>query len=415
MKDRCFLLLQGPSSRFFLHLGRALGAKGAKVVRIGCAPGDRVFWSGDAGAYEPLRVRDQTVHGPYRDAIARHGATDLIMLGDGRAPHQAALKAARALGAEAPRAWIVEHGYLRPDLILIEPSGMGARSRIPAAFDAMGVTPSGEDIADPSYPSSFLRYAVGDVCWNLSNLALSWARYPGYRHHALDGPVREYSGWLAKLARTPSRNRAARAATDRIAAHPGAVFLVPLQLATDFQIRRDGTGAELDAILEEIVASFACHAAPDALLVVKVHPLDNGLAPWADMVDRLAEAQGCPNRVAFLDGGDLDAILAQAAGVVTVNSTVGLTALRAGLPVHVLGRAIYARPGLTHGGALSEFWRLRPAPDPVLVKAFTGFLREGFHVPGAFDGPGAVAGAAHLATWLADPPGPARLAAGIAP
>jgi capsular polysaccharide export protein len=57
-------------------------------------------------------------------------------------------------------------------------------------------------------------------------------------------------------------------------------------------------------------------------------------------------------------------VLAPAAGVVTVNSTAGLQALREGKPVVALGRALYDMPGLTFQGArpLLDRGRRRPTP-----------------------------------------------------
>ncbi len=70
--------------------------------------------------------------------------------------------------------------------------------------------------------------------------------------------------------------------------------------------------------------------------------------------------------VTFLEGGVSDRLLARAAGVVTVNSTVGLAALRAGVPVKPLGDAVYDVPGLTHSGDIARFsGERRSRPNPI--------------------------------------------------
>ena len=187
------------------------------------------------------------------------------------------------------------------------------------------------------------------------------------------------------------------------AAAQGPVFVFPLQLETDFQIRRDGPPGGLAAALREVVASFADHAPPDALLIVKRHPLDDGLALWARQVRRAAGDSGVAARVLYLAGGDLNALLARAAGVVTVNSTVGLTALRMGRPVKALGAAIYAVPGLADPAPLATFWRSPRAPDLALVRAFEAMLAATVQVPGGFDGEGAEAGAESVAARILAP------------
>lgn len=412
IEDRRFLLLQGPSSRFFALLGRALQAKGARVTRFGTRPADRLFWSRASGGYIAYRGLTPDCGAAIRDAIGATGATDLVMLGDGRTAHRAAVDAARDTGPGGPVPWIIEHGLIRPGLILAEPWGTGARSRIADLFDgSSGAEPA---FAPAAFPQSFLRYAALDMATNLWNVAAA-RRYPGHRHHALDGPLREYRGWAEKLARTPQRSRARAASLGRIAQSEGPVFLFPLQLATDFQIRRDGTGAPLETVCREVIESFAAHAPRTATLVVKEHPLDNGLARWEARVPAWARDAGADGRVIHLEGGDQAALFRRLAGCVTVNSSMGLAAVLAGLPVRVLGHAVYDRTGLTDPQPLARFWGRPEPPDAGLAEAFRRFVLTGFHVPGAFDGPGAATGAENLAAWLANPPAVARRAAGAAP
>ena len=73
------------------------------------------------------------------------------------------------------------------------------------------------------------------------------------------------------------------------------------------------------------------------------------------------------------------------------------------MPVKVLGRAIYDRPGLTDPAPLEAFWQAPRAPDAEETRHFIAFLRGWFHVPGSFDGPGARIGAAALADRLGQP------------
>ena len=52
-----------------------------------------------------------------------------------------------------------------------------------------------------------------------------------------------------------------------------------------------------------------------------------------------------------------------------VNSTVGTLALNSGIPVAVLGHAIYDVDGVVHRGALEDFWTNPVPPDPELWDA----------------------------------------------
>ncbi len=381
---------------FFAHLARACRAKGAQCWRWGLCPGDRLYWTAGAGGYLAFRGPAEAHAAALTQAVTRLGITDLVMLGDSRPAHREAVALARSLPGVTP--WIVEQGYLRPDLLLCEPWGMGARSTLPDQFRAAdsGAAAIPEAPLRP-LPASFLRYAALDVLYHGANLAFAWQGYPHYRPQALDPPVREYGGWILKALRRPARAAGARAAMARLGGHTGPVFLYPLQLETDWQLRRDGTGEVQGQILARVLRSFLDHAPPDALLVVKQHPLDNGLARWDRQTRAAAAGSG---RVVFLDGGALGEILARARGVVTVNSTVGLAALAEGVAVHALGAAIYGRVGLTHDGTLDGFWHGAPPPDALRVAAFLRHIRTA-HVRGSFDGPGARIGAEAIARRLA--------------
>lgn len=401
VRQKRVLLLQGPSSPFFARVGRALRALGADVTRIGFCPGDRLYWSRASGTYVPYSGDRAAWPGYLRAFVDDHGVTDILMLGDGRDVHADAVQASRTC-ARPPRVWIVEHGYLRPGLLTVEPWGTGGRSRVPGAFRAG--PHDGLAMAEPqTFRSSFLRYAALDVGYHLANLLLGWALYPRYRGHALDGPLREWRGWIGKALRARARGRDARRTMTRIRDHTGPVFLHPLQLETDYQIRDHAPHGGVAAALEHVVAAFGS-APADALLVVKVHPMDNGLAGWRDKTLAAAALFGLEDRVVFLDGGDLDAILDRAAGCVTINSTVGLTALIAGCPVATLGTAIYAHPGLTDTAPLPDFFASPSAPDTRAVAAFVGFLNRTVHVPGAFEGEGAAVGARNVAARILKPP-----------
>jgi capsular polysaccharide export protein len=407
LSGRKILLLQGPSSRFLWHLGCACTELGAEVTRLGFAPGDRLYWSARAGRYLAYRGDPGKVGAFLKDLITRMQVTDVVMLGDGRLYHAEALRALRGM-AHAPVPWVFELGYLRPNLISVETWGMGGRSAIPAAFANHD---GGDDTGQPAHSdhlASFLRYAAMDVGYHMINLCFGWLFYPSHRHHALYHPLREYGGWILKGLRKPARSAALMRAQQRIGAHQGQIFVFPLQLLTDYQIRDHGTGQTMEATINRIVTSFSRHAPATAILVIKEHPLDNGLMRWSRRVAAIAAHNGISKRVIFLDGGDLEAVLNRASGVVTINSTVGLTAISKGVPCLVLGKAIYDHSRMTARPDIDAFWTDPPAPDPETVNAFLRFLRARYHVAGSFDGPGAVEGARNLARrFTAPPPGKA--------
>ncbi len=395
-------MLQGPSSFFMASLGKALRALGAQTHRIHLCPGDWLMWRGPRGQTYRGTLDAWPEH--VRAFVARAGITDMVCLGSGRPYHRAAIDAL----SDSVRVHVIEHGYLRPHWLIVEPQGTGGHSHFPR--DATAIRALADSDALPPEPqqarfrTSFAAYAAMDVAWNLANALAAPFATPHYQRHALDSPWREWAGWIRKGLLRP-RRRAARTHTEaRIRAHAGPLFLMPLQLETDYQIRLHGTGRDLRSELDGIVASFARHAEADALLVVKVHPMDNGWTPWATLVAEAGGRHGVAERVWFLDGGDLDALIGQARGVVTVNSTVGLTAIAAGTPVIALGRAIYDVSGLCHQGPLETFWHQPDEIDPQFFAIFRRALLRAIHVPGGFDGEGRDPGAAAMARRILTPP-----------
>lgn len=82
--------------------------------------------------------------------------------------------------------------------------------------------------------------------------------------------------------------------------------------------------------------------------------------------------------------GLLEPVLDASEGIVTVNSTVGLLALRRNRPVKILGEAIYDVPGLTFQEPLDLFWREASRPDAELLDAFCRMLIQEVLVEGDF-------------------------------
>ncbi|MEM7269600.1 MAG: capsular biosynthesis protein, partial [Pseudomonadota bacterium] len=220
-----------------------------------------------------------------------------------------------------------------------------------------------------------------------------------------DGPLKDWSGWILKKAvPVGRRRRGLERAKAQLVSHDGPLFIFPLQLETDFQIRLHGPPEGLRETLRKTIASFEDYAPADAALIVKLHPLDNGWTPWERLTREAAEAAGVGDRVLWFDGGDLDGMVARCNGVVVVNSTVGLSALRLGAPVVALGKAIYDLPGLTHQGTLDGFWTGGKAPDAEKLSLFLDALSSAIQVPGGFDGSGAKPGAAAMAAKMIAPP-----------
>jgi capsular polysaccharide export protein len=196
--------------------------------------------------------------------------------------------------------------------------------------------------------------------------------YPLYRTHRKDWALLEAVGWGWKYLVRGLRERQKDAVLRSLAGKP--FFLLPLQLSGDYQIRSHSPFPDMRAAAAYVIESFARHAPEEAHLLIKAHPFDTSLFNWRHYIHRRARALGIGERVHFIDGGNLEQLAADTAGMVCVNSTSATLALAAGSPVCTLGEAIYKVPGLTFSRHVDEFWSNPVPPEPGLYGAFRRVL-----------------------------------------
>jgi capsular polysaccharide export protein len=292
--------------------------------------------------------------------------TDVVLYGDCRPVHQAAVRMAKLRGV---RVFVFEEGYIRPDWMTLERDGVNGHS--PFDRDPELLLASSRwlpEIPDlPSITADFRRRAR-DSYWHYHHVVTGRLSFPFYRTHRSHSIIGEGFGWLMKFARS---SRRARQAGEALAAIAGKKFvLFPLQLTGDYQIRAHSPFDSMPQAVDYVLDSFAAHAAPDQLLLVKEHPLDASWRNWRLYLTLRAKRLGIEERVICIDGGDLQQLSTSAAGMVCVNSTSGTLALEFGIPVVVLGDAVYDVPGITHQSGLDRFWRDPERPDPELYAAF---------------------------------------------
>ncbi|OCP05045.1 MULTISPECIES: capsule biosynthesis protein [unclassified Ensifer] len=379
-RQRVFLFLQGPSSPIFRKIADRLEALGHRCLRINLNAGDQIFWRRKGGFN--YRGTATAWPGYLETFIAEHGVTDMLLLGEERPYHRAASAVARRAGVSVA---IIEMGYLRPDWLTLERNGMSSNSHFP--IDAGQILSAASNLPEPDwrkrYSQTFLADASYDLLYNLPNVFF-WFLFPHYRRHAIFHPLAEYAGWVRRLLSEKRRSAEAEATVARLLSEDAPYFVYPLQLETDFQLRAHSPFHSQKDAIAEVLTSFSAFATPDARIVFKVHPLDNDLIAWRKFIDAKAAALGLSGRVFYLDGGNLDTLGEASAGMITVNSTAGLHALKQGRPVKVLGTAVFDIAGLTDQQPLEIFWRAPQAPEPNLANAMFRLLAASIQVRGNF-------------------------------
>ena len=378
---RSFLFLQGPHGTYFARLAGALAARGHLVHRINLSGGDRRDWRGAAVNYRGT-LRSWPIF--FDDFIVDHAITDIVLFGDCRPHHASAHGMAKLRDI---RVHVVEEGYIRPDFVTLEEGGVNGHSQLPRDpqwFRAEASRLPQEDPAAP-VPAAFKR-RFSETVNHLWATALMKPLFPFYRTHRPLSPAVEATGWALRFAMRGRERRSSRRVVEQVLAEREATpfFLLPLQLDSDYQIRVHSPFNDMRAALRFIIKSFAEGAPAHTRLLIKRHPLDPGLIGWQRLTRILARRYGVQNRLFYIADGDIATILPNACGAVMVNSTVGTLALNMGVPVAVLGHAVYDVDGVVHRGVLEAFWQAPRVADPALWSAVRRVLIDRSLVRGGF-------------------------------
>jgi capsular polysaccharide export protein len=215
-------------------------------------------------------------------------------------------------------------------------------------------------------------------------LGKPWFRH--YQHHRRLS-VLEGWPWIRSIWRHRWYQWNERSCLERLQKEkPGRYFLVPLQVHNDSQIDKHSPFRDVPAFIDEVMQSFARSAPQETALVIKHHPMDRGYTDYSSQIGHQARALGIADRCLYLHDQHLPTMLDHARGVIVVNSTVGLQALRHGTPTKAMGAAIYNMQGLCFQGSLDEFWTEAPMarPNATLLRRFVRHLKNVNQINGSF-------------------------------
>ncbi|PXX23819.1 capsular polysaccharide export protein [Burkholderia pyrrocinia] len=379
-KDMNVLLLQGPVGPFFRRLSRRLKAAGAHAVyKVNFNAGDWLFF--------PMRSINYTGSGAdwpvFLDTLLEQEKIDTVLLfGDCRGYHATAAELARSRSIEV---WVFEEGYVRPDFVTMERDGTNGHSQVPRNAGFYQSLDERPDVPEQQVGNVFAWLALWGALYFLAG-SLGAALFPHYRHHRrlslLEALVWVRAGWR-KLLYAVLERKTTRLLTGAMSKH---FFLVSLQTAIDSQIRVHSRFESIEPFIREVIASFSRHGPPSCVLVFKHHPLDRGHNDYGRFIQRVCAEHGISGRVFYIHDQHLPTLLAHAAGLVVVNSTVGLSGVHHGLAVKALGDPVYDIEGLVFKGELDAFWQAAGtfAPDMALYRRFRRWLIDHTQLNGSF-------------------------------
>ncbi len=382
-QNRSFLFLQGPHGPFFQGLARMLGRSGAKVWRIGFNAGDSLFWR-DRRSYVPFLGTFEDWPFFLSDFLAEKGITDLVLYGDTRPVHAAAVALARKAGITVH---VFEEGYLRPYWVTYERVGSNGNSRLmDTSVAEMRHALRNCDMDLPEAPARWgdMRHHIFyGALYHFCVMALNRG-YRNFRTHRDIPVVREFRLYLRRLLLMPFLALERRLATQRIRLGGFPYHLVLLQLEHDSSFQMHSPFATMTDFVELCLHGFATGAPSHHHLVFKAHPLEDGRVPLRREIARLARAFGVADRVHYVRGGKLAGLLNHARTAVTVNSTAAQQVLWRGLPLKVFGDAVYAKPEFVSTQGLAEFFNSPSRPDSRAYRDYRHYLLETSQLAGGF-------------------------------
>ncbi len=383
MADRSVLILQSHPSAFCRALVKEFDAHGIRYTIINFSLSDWYFRVGlGAKAYWGRLKNWQT---RLENLIDENGVTDILYYADRRPYHRIAHSVAMHRGINT---YVYEFGYMRPDWITLERGGMGVYSHFPN--DPVQIRQSASDLAEPEvtnrFPYAFLQEATNEVICNLIPIFFPYL-FPFYQRDRYYHPFRDYFSYVPRLMRQKRLGQEAEEAINLLIQEQAEYFVIPMQMQGDYQIRHHSHYKHLSIFIRELYSTFSQSASTASRLVFKLHPFDNNVENWPKVIREIAAEYGCLERTIIIDGGNLNQLLQHSRGCVLVNSTVGMEALKSGVPVKAMGIAVYDIAGLTDQRSLDNFWSEPALPDTDLYHDLEKLMAHTIQVPGSFFNP----------------------------
>ncbi|RLA82231.1 MAG: capsule biosynthesis protein [Epsilonproteobacteria bacterium] len=381
VKNKNILFLQGPMGNFFKKLDNVFKNSGAKTYKIGFNAGDSFF--SNHYNYTPYRDTMENYYAFIIDFLNEKKIDKIFLFGDCRFYQSVSIKVAKKLHIEV---FVFEEGYIRPNYITMEKHGVNDFSHISRdpEFYKKVTTLSDRKPMDVEY-SQFRMVSSSTFYYLVSNIF--HFRYPNYIHHRDFSAVKEFFYGIRSVFRKliyPFHEKRYLEIIKKELVNK--YFFVPLQTYNDFQILEHSGYRSIEKFIIEILESFAINDL-DEMLIFKHHPVDRGRRNYKDFIIEQARHFNIEDKVLVLYDVYLPALLQNAKGTITINSTVGLSSLYHDTPTITLGNAIYDIEGLTcKGMKLDDFWHQQVQPDLELLEKYRAYIIETTQLNGSFYG-----------------------------
>lgn len=319
--------------------------------------------------------------------LGRHRPDAIILFGCNRPPHRVAREIAEAAGIPVLS---LEEGYLRSGYVSCEAGGNNMHSPMARWRPRRAFARPGQ--AGPAPCSSRFSFAAmclwGAIYYLLRDLASKPSEEPLF-HRGRERIVPLAFTWtahmlgriVARLTEYPTRRSLRRA--------PG-YLLIPLQVASDSQLQLAARGWTTERLVDAVLQA-AGRSATGLRFVFKLHPLELRSSRASRMIRRKARQFGVPRKqVTILRSGRIGDLTAGSSGMIVINSTSAFSALHHGIPVLVLGEAVFRHREIVTIGEdeadVARFLSVRRAKSRAQIGDFLAGLKAQSLIPGGYYG-----------------------------
>lgn len=387
LKYKKILLLQGPIGNFFNDLEEYLSQKNI-VDRIIFNGGD-YYYSKKNNISPTLYTKTPSDWVNFIKAYLQALSIDVVILfGQYRYYHYEAIKICKKFGIDY---YVFEEGYLRPNFITFEKSGVNYDSKnfpndknfyenLEFQNDYKKNINQNSIIIEDSYTITVRKVVLYYIFSFLYHL-----KFRHYIHHRGFNLFKETFYQIRKYIRTRKYKKKEHREHKKIQENHN-YFFVPLQLYFDAQIKYNSKYSSMRHFMEDVISSFSLYANEEDYLVIKHHPLGNGYTNYKKDIFKLVRKYNVKKRVLYIHDGDYSSQVKNCKGVVLINSTVGISALYHLKALYILGEAFYNINGLTNNSKmnLDQFWTSHEKPDEKLVSNFLNYILQKTQMVGNF-------------------------------
>lgn len=383
------LLLQGPIGGFFKHLMKEFKECGATPFKINFNGGDQYDMRGleenVINYTEPMIKFGEF----FRSFVIKNKIDGVVLFGDCRQLHQIAIEIANEMNIQV---FVFEEGYVRPNYITLELKGVNANSPLMGNIE--------EDIRNYKFNTkneeeqlkvlqSKHFHSIKDMAskaikyWFFMEFKKNQFKY--YKHHKDENIYKSLWYWGKAYFNKKIYKKKESWIEDYVKKElHKKYFLVALQVYNDSQIQNHSKFKNNKKFIYETMVSFKKNANEADFLIIKQHPLDVAYHNYDKFIKNLSKLLGLENRIFYVHDLHLPTLIKNSKGLITINSTTGLSALYHKTPVITLGKSLYNIKGLCFQYGLDKFWKAKSQVNFNTFKKFRSFLINKTQIVGSF-------------------------------